>query len=397
MKKQILFVIPSLSAGGGEKSLVNLLHTIDFDRYQVDLVLLHKSGIFLKILAPQVNIVEMGGDYKIFQKGLGQSVKQALLQLKWKLATNRILFALKNKSEKNKAIAEQLGWKFMAASIKPLEKHYDAAIGFLEKSSIYFVVDKVKANNKIGFIHNDYEKLGLDAKLDKPYFSKLDALVTVSEACEKSLKRIFPEIEKNISVMYNIVSPKLIHDLADSEMPAEIKPNTLSLLSIGRLQAQKGFDMAIDACEILVRNGHDIKWYIIGEGEDRQKLQAKIDEKNLTSHLLLLGLRENPYPYLKHSLIYVQTSRYEGKSIAIDEAKIMAKPIVVTNFSTVNDQIQQDVNGIITDMDPQSIADGIQATITNIALRDRLSENLRKEDLSTESEIETLYNLIEKT
>ncbi|WP_395064843.1 glycosyltransferase [Flavobacterium sp.] len=392
MKKKILFVIPSLQAGGGEKSLINLLHTIDFNKFKVDLVLLNKSGIFLKLVPSQVTIITLNDDYNTFVKSIFLSVIGFIKQGKISLAISRILFTINNNFIKNLGKSEQKSWKYLSKSITKLPTQYDTAIGFLEKSSIYFAVDCASAKKKIGFIHNDYTKLDLDASFDAKYFHVLTTIATVSEECAAVLKKTFPSQSNKVEVIYNIVSSAIITKLANDKI--EIDQSQPILLSIGRLHAQKGFDFAIDSAQILKQNKVPFKWLIIGEGAERISLEKAIHEKDLKENFILLGLKENPYPYLKAATIYVQPSRYEGKSIAIDEAKILNKPILVTNFSTAKDQISDTLNGLIVAIDAVSIANGIQHLLENETLRHTLSSNLKKEELGTESEIDKLYSFL---
>ncbi len=395
-KKNIVFIIPSLGAGGGEKSLVNLLNVIDYSIYNVDLILLHKVGLFINMVPSNVNILEIEGeDYHIFSQGLIKSVLLSLKKGKIKLAFNRIVFASKNNFIKNKAVAEQKSWKNIQNFIPVFQKKYDAAIGFLEKTSIYIVTEKINSIKKIGFIHNDYEQLGLDPKRDVVFFNKLDHLVTVSEECETVLKKTFPILSSKIQIIYNIVSTKLINRLAENQNPTEIDENITSILSIGRLHPQKGFDLAIETCHIIKQKGYEIKWYIIGDGNERANLTNKIKKYGLESSFLLLGLRENPYPFIKKADIYCQTSRFEGKSIAIDEAKILKKVVVATNFTTIKDQIEHEINGIICNMDASKIAESLIKIINDKQKQNELIENLSSENLGTENEIHKLYQLIE--
>jgi glycosyltransferase involved in cell wall biosynthesis len=395
MRKKLLFVMPSLDAGGGEKSLVNLLGIIDAEKYQVDVMLFHKNGLFLKMLPAHVRVLEIEGDYRIFSRGLVSSIKSFLRSFKFAAACSRIVFAIKNKRIQNKAIAEQQSWKNAASTIPRLEGRYDAAIAFLEKSSIYYVVDKVNSDKKIGWIHTNYASSGMQAEFDAPYFSRLDHIVTVSDECGSALHDTFPKETSKIVVMHNIISGATIRRLAEICDANEIGSSQTTILSVGRLSAEKGFDLAIDACAILNALGVQVNWYLIGEGKERPMLEQKIKDHGLEGKFHMLGARENPYPYLKKAAVYAQTSRYEGKSIAIDEAKIMHKPIVVTNFTTVKDQISNGENGVVADMDPESIANGILKILNDYTVRDRLVSNLKKEHLSNESEIETLYRLIE--
>ena len=117
------------------------------------------------------------------------------------------------KTEYNSAKCEQRAWKYLEKVLEDINKPYDTAIGYLEKKPIYFCIDKVKANRKIGWIHTDYNKLGMSARYDRPYFAKLDNIVTVSEDLVEQLKGIFPECEQKIRCIYNIVSPEVIREL----------------------------------------------------------------------------------------------------------------------------------------------------------------------------------------
>ncbi len=394
MKKKLLFVIPSLEAGGSEKSLVNLLNTIDLQQYEVDLLLLKNAGIFLKLVPKEVNIISLEGNYKIFTQPLFSSILGFLKKGKFDLVISRLVFTLKSNTIQNKGIAEQQSWRDILKSIPKITKEYDAAIGFLEKSSIYFVVDCVNAKNKIGYIHNDYNQLDLDATFDLPYFEKLYTIATVSEECKTVLQQVFPTQKDKIKVLYNIVSPTLIQKMAEGKI--DIVTTKPILLSIGRLHSQKGFDIAIQSAKILQSKAVEFIWYVIGEGAERATLERMISENNMQNHFVLLGLKENPYPYLKAASIVVQSSRYEGKSIAIDEAKILKKPIVVTNFSTAKDQIEHLKTGIISEMNPESLADAIANLLQNKSLQQEISLHLSEAQsaFGTENEIEAFYQIL---
>lgn len=394
MKKNILFIIPSLGAGGGEKSLINLLSQFDFNKYNVDLFLLDHSGLFMNFIPKEVNVLNIPNDVKVFNKSLKKSIIEFLCNGKIKLAYSRLMFCIKSRRH-TVGKGEQYAWKYLRTAIGKLDNKYDTAIGYLEKTSNYICVDCVQADKKIGWIHNDYRKLDLDKDFDKEYFKKLNYLITVSEECESILKSEFPEEKHKIKLIYNIVSKKAIETLAQEKLEYnEMPKDKINILSIGRLHEQKGFDMAIEACKILVDKGYKICWNVIGEGLEREKLERLIAENNLQQSFRLLGLKTNPYKYLKACDIYAQPSRYEGKSVAIDEAKILCKPIVVTNFSTVYDQIEDSRTGIITKTDAQSISNGLEKVILNKFLQKELFNNLSLLNLGNEKEIYKLYEII---
>lgn len=393
MKIKILFVMNNLNCGGAEKSLLSLLQTIDYSRFDVDLYLFKHEGIFLNKIPSSVKLLEEPVQYRYFDMSMKLAVIDCLKNGKIGLALARLKAGYIFYTEKNPAKLEQRVWKYLSKALPVLHKRYDAAIGFLEKDPIYFSIEKANATKKIGFIHNDYDKLRMDPSFDAPYFEQLDHLITVSEGCGEVLIQRFPQFIEKIRVVHNIVSPTLIHEM--SEEMTELNLNKgISIVSIGRLNYQKGFEMAIDACRILVAKGYNVNWYVIGEGEERGKLEQLIDMHQLTEHFHLVGIKENPYPYIKEADIYVQPSRFEGKSIAIDEAKILHKPIIVTNFSTAKDQIVHNQNGLIVDMNSEALAEGIQQLIENESLRQFFSNQLSKENFGTELEIEKLYALI---
>lgn len=395
MKKRIVFAIPSLAAGGGEKSLVNLLNCIDFKLYEVDLILLNRTGVFLKSLPKEVTIIDLEGDYVDFTKGLFNSIFHFLFKFKIYLILNRIIYSFKNAFLNNKAKAEQYSWNNLSTSIAVLDNEYDVAVSFLEKTSMYFIIDKIKANKKIGWIHTNYSSSGMDPNFDNFYFRRMNAIITVSEECNQDLKVNFPDLKDKISTIYNLISPSLILSMAESKISENVFIDTPRLIvTIARLSYEKGCDLAVMAAEKLLRKNIDFKWLIIGEGGEYSNLKKIIKNNKLEQNMFLIGLRENPYPYLKAAMLYVQPSRYEGKSIAIDEAKILGKPIVVTNFSTAKDQIISNINGIIVDRNADALATTIANVLEDKKLQNALVENLSKEKLGTESEINKFYELV---
>lgn len=394
MKKNVLFIIPSLGAGGGEKSLINLLSEMDFNAYNVDLFLLNNQGLFMNLIPKEVNVLNLNTNITIFNEGIVSSILKFILKGNIGLAYSRLMFCITNRKNPI-GKGEQYAWKYLRKAIGILEKKYDVAIGYLEKTSNYICCDCVEADKKIGWIHNDYRKLDLDKNFDKKYFRKLDYLITVSETCQEILKDEFPKEKEKIRLIHNIISKSTIEKLAQEDIEKnEMSNDTLNILSIGRLHEQKGFDMAIEACKFLRNKGYKICWYVIGEGSERLNLELLIKKNDLQDNFKLLGLKKNPYKYLKACDIYVQPSRYEGKSVAIEEAKLLAKPIIVTNFSTVKNQIEDHVTGLIADMNPESITDKI-INLMDITLRLKLKCNLEKKNDSNFDEIKKLYQVIQ--
>lgn len=166
------------------------------------------------------------------------------------------------------------------------------------------------------------------------------------------------------------------------------------LLSIGRFTEAKNYDNVPDICRRMLNEGVDVKWFIIGFGGDEQLIRQKIDEAGMQEHVIILGKRSNPYPYIKACDIYVQPSRYEGKSVTVREAQMLCKPVVVTDYPTAKSQIRNGVDGVIVPMDNAACAKGIAEVILDKKLRKRIEDYLHTHDYGNESEIEKFYKLL---
>lgn len=396
MKKRLLFVMESMKSGGGERSLLSLLQLIDYESYDVDLALFNQSGLFFDMIPEQVNIISLGETYELFSRPLVSSVKTFLLSFRPDMALKRLLYSrtvnLKDVPELER---DQRSWKYLRSAFEKPTVSYDAAIGYLEGKPNFFVADCVDAKVKIGYIHNDYSKLGFDASRDEELFAELDKIVTVSQECKKVLEKTFPQFMQKFCVVENITSPKTLKKTGE-KIPKEFaeKGDKKIIVTIGRISQQKGYDIAVDAAEILAKKGCDFTWFSIGIGELLEELENRIREKNLGEKFVLLGERANPYPYVAHCDIYAQTSYYEGKSIAIDEAKILARPIVATKFSTVYDQLVDGETALLAEIDAASVAEKIEQLFRDENLAENLSENLKKIKLGNEEEIEKFYAIL---
>lgn len=168
------------------------------------------------------------------------------------------------------------------------------------------------------------------------------------------------------------------------------------LLSIGRFCEAKNYDNVPDITRRIVEGGCDIKWYIIGFGGDEQLIRQKIVEAGMQNHVIILGKKENPYPYIKACDIYVQPSRYEGKSITVREAQMLCKPVVVTDYPTASSQIQDGVDGVIVPMDNEGCAKGLADFILDTEKQKRIVEYLQIHDYGNVDEVEKLYDILSK-
>jgi len=394
MKKKLLFVIPTLDLGGAEKSLLNLLNEIDYKKFEVELLMFLQRGVFLNSLPKEVQLIKNSEAYKIFSKSLFISIFIFLSKAKFSLVYHRILFAIKNRFYKNRAINEQYSWEHVSKFLPFLDNYYDVAIGYLEKTTYYFVADNVKAKKKIGWIHTDLEALELDFNFEKNFFEKLDYLVTVSEGLKERLINKIPSLMNKIVTIENINSKKTICRLSNKKPKVKLEIASFNIIFVGRLVKEKGLFMAIDAIKILIENDLKVKFYLVGEGNMEYELKQYVIVKGIAQEVIFLKLQENPYPLIKQADVFMMTSFYEGKSIALEEAKILNKPIVITNFSSAKDQIKENVTGFIADMNAESIADKLMQLYYKKETRERFKTNLLQEIQGNDNEVEKFYKLI---
>ena len=392
MKEKVLFIINEMTNGGGQRSLINLLELIDYGRFDVDLLLFKEQGEFMKIIPKEVNLVSTEKTIQyLFLNNIEVLRNIKLLPVNLVHIVGTVFAKIVAKSGYNKG---QVRWKkFYRKVIPVMKQQYDIAISYLEGESLYYLVDKTNAKRKISFIHTDYSKINADAEYDAEYFSKVDNIIGISEKCVEVLKKIFPQHTNKIIFLPNLISSKSIYRQAKMYIPKEYKGVVGTIiLSVGRLTPLKGFDLAIEAAGMLKKNDIQFKWFILGDGEQRGELEKQIQKMKLDGHIELIGVRNNPYPYIYNSNMIVQTSKYEGKSMVIDEAKILRKPIVVTNYDTIKDQIS-DNEGIIVKMNAKSISDGITRMIDE---HERYEKYLTTHNYSNEEKIRKYYEIMER-
>ena len=166
------------------------------------------------------------------------------------------------------------------------------------------------------------------------------------------------------------------------------------LLSIGRYAFQKNFDNVPDICRRMLEKGVNVKWYLIGFGSDEMRIHEKIRENGMEEHVIMMGKRSNPYPYIKACDVYVQPSRYEGKAVTVREAQILCKPVIITNYPTASSQIEEGIDGVIVPLDNKACAEEMAAILTNSEVTERLKRNCENRNYNNTAEAEKLYDLI---
>ena len=391
-KKKILFIVNSLGLGGAEKSLVSLLPLFDYSKYDVDLLLFREGGMFRELVDKHVNVLPLP-NYIVFSN---QPLVKELLSFNLRYINTRFKLAKAlrdNAKLSDKKHDAEVYWQCCKDAFENLYGEYDLAIGWGQGVPVKYVANKVTANKKAVWINADYEAVGHKREDDLENFSKVDYIVSVSDKQTENMKSVFPEYSNKCVTVYDVNNADLIQQMADKEDVLS-DFDGIKIVTVGRYNQVKGYDLAIDACKILVDKGYNIRWYAVGEGPFRNDMEKQIDNLKLKDNFILLGAKANPYPYVKAADVYVQTSRFEGFCLSLAEARILNKPCVTTEFECVYNQMIQEKNGLVVDMNAQAVADGVERMINDDEFRNSVIEYLKTEKKGNTEEIEKVYNLI---
>ena len=382
MKKRILFIIDSLNCGGAEKSLISLLPLLDYDRLDVNLLIFRRGGVFEKYIPSQVRVI----GHDLYGKGFMDRIRRMMHQV-------RFSYLLRYGKKRHGA---ETHWRAMSRAIKPLKGKYDAAVAYQQGMPTFFLATNVEADKKIAWINADVFEAGYQMDYCKQFYDRMDAIVAVSQKLHEKLSAKTPWMKDRLHCIYDIINPNVIRQLAQETVHDMIPAGgEISIVTVGRLTRPKNHLMAVEAARILKEKGLNFKWYFVGEGEMRQPIEEKISESGLQNNVIMLGLKENPYPYMSKADVYVQTSTFEGFGMTIAEAKILHRPVVSTNFDVVYDQITDRQNGLIAEMTPESVARKVLELIQNKELRSHIVSNLEQETNTTSvTEVEKFHALI---
>ena len=387
-KNNILFICSNMGVGGFQKSLVSLLSCFDYKKYDVDLLLFDPSGIYMNLIPNEVHIVHTNVEPEYFYN-CGSAVKCLIKRRKIIKALFRMFTGIIGIFDKG------FGALLMMSIVPPIKKEYDAAIDYNGQHILYYLVNKIKSKRKISYFHNDYKKWDYYEKMDRKAYKEVDAIVTVSDECVRSMKTIFPEYADKVFCIENIVSDKTVNLYPVHSNVFKDNFDGIRLLTVGRVCKDKGFDYACEALNYLIDNSYKIKWYFVGPVTEKDFCNNVLKKYDVKGHIELLGVTDNPYDYMREADIIVQPSRIEGKSVAIEEAKILNKPIVVTNFSTVKNQILDGRTGEVVGMSGKELFEGIKKMIDNPQIMLDIVNNQKRLCRGNESEVNKVYCLIE--
>lgn len=367
-------------------------------KYDISLLVLMGQGELVSRLPESVHLLnrKYSMDSVLEPRGKRHMIATVLKALLHKgtgvRLTPYMLKAYRQMRRSGEVRIDKLLWRALSDGAPEFDETYDLAIAFLEGGSAYYVADHVKAKKKAAFIHIDYEKAGYTRELDRDCYLKYDALFPIGEQVRSQFLKVYPECAGRTHIFHNILDVDLIRAKAKETGGFSDTYSGIRILTVGRLTKQKAYPVAIEAMHLLKQRGLRARWYVLGEGPEREALMQQIAKDGLQEEFFLLGACSNPYPYFAQADIYVHATGFEGKSIAIQEAQILGCPIVASDINW--EQIQHGVDGLICPLDANAVASAVQELIENPAQRKRLGQAARHKNVSFTEDIQMLDQLL---
>ena len=385
-----------MELGGAESALLGLLQAHDPKKADIDLFLYDHVGELMQYIPTSVFLMPKIEVYSMLERPIYELLRKGY----WGVALGRTLasFFAKQEKKNNKENLDDISvYYYIAKFVIPFlpkinpSLEYDLAISFLQPH--LYVLQKVSARKKLAWLHTDYSKVFVSEK-EEAVWSQYNYIAAISEEVGHSFVKRFPNLNSKIIPIENILSSKFIRERAN-EFENDLPGSGFRLLTIGRYSYPKKLE-DIPLLTVKIQNAFpDLKWYIIGYGNpiEEKKIQDNISKEGVQDSVVLLGKQTNPYPFIKACDVYVQPSRYEGKSITVREAQILCKPVIVTAYPTAPSQIQDGVDGVIVPLDIEQCAKSIISFLKDIEKQVKIVNYLSEHDYGNENEINKIYQL----
>ena len=382
--------------------MLNLIELLVVDgRFDISLYVLLEQGELISRLPKEVHLLNRSfSDTSVLDRS--GSIRLGLTVLK-KAFSHGALFkrlpymtgCLSDMLRSNSFNVEKLLWQVVSDGSDRFNETYDLAIAFLEGGATYYVANHVKASSKVAFVHVDYTQAGYTPRLDDGCVKAFRQIFAVSDEVKAAYRSVYPDAP--VEVMHNQLMTEKVRALSKEACTFgdEASFHGQRLLTVGRLVPQKALEVSIEAMRLLKEKGHqDLRWYILGEGPERAKLEGLIAQYGLSDCFHLLGIRKNPYPYFRQADVYVHASRFEGKSIAIQEAQALGKPIIVSDCSGNREQVEHGKDGITCDLEPHALCEAIEYMLADADRRAAFGAQAQKRSEHLRAEVEKLLALL---
>lgn len=390
MKKKLIFITEALWIGGIETALVNLLNRLDYDRYNVTCLILRDCQEMAYRIKPKCRLIVSDRQHAVtFREGyhykrmynLMEEPQHAskLRRLIWRIL--RLILRAPEARRYAAYVKKQMGGE-----------HFDTAVIYSDRAA-ETAVRAVSADRFLMFYHHGAMRREYHDELG---YHRAEKVIAVSEALAEKLKAYRPMYAGKIIAVNNLIDVAGVREKS-LETPETVFPkDCFNIVSCGRLASAKGMDLAVAACAKLVNDGlTDIRWWIVGGGPEEPSLRAQIRALGVERYVTLLGMQDDPYPYIRQADLYVQPSRFEGHCVTVLEARLLAVPILATR-NAAEEQIEDGKTGRLCKPDSASIADAAADLYRMPELRQAFRDALRRYDFEHDNAIilQELYALL---
>lgn len=365
---KILLLMTDMECGGVQISLINFINALLKENVDVTLLLDDARGEWMDRIPSNIQIKTVKYACEGYHKLLRPHREVNFLQDLIYHGVVHLVDKLYPKKEERST-----RYTFLLNHIDLPTEEYDLAIdyhgyGFLTTS---ILAQKIKAKRKAVFIHDENMDCMRMAECD---LGLIDRFYSVSKSCQRIFGEKFPELKDKSDYFPNLMDVEGIKQKAKQPLEEPLQHDVPVLVTVGRVMYQKGYDFAVEVAEELKKRNFKFRWYCVGDGMCMDEVKALIADKHLDDEFVMLGRKDNPYPYINAADLYVQTSRHEGFGLAIAEALILGKVVLSTDIECVREQIDDGLNGYIEKMDVQSFANRILKILSDESQMKLVSE-----------------------
>jgi|SRR5690625_841367 len=395
-KPKIAFVTYRMMMGGIEKALISMLEQIPKEKFDVTLLVVNSGGELFDKIPSYVKVKNVFDRKRRIAETVCNFIISGRIIRAFSVILNAFLLKYGEKSEFKESLR--------CSNTMPIEdSEFDVAISYCSPLSlpVVYVVKNLVAKKKMLWIHSDLGDLVTEGspvlvKKLRKYYKLYDNILCVSHHALKEFNKAFPNLPTKITVFYNIMDKSKIVQLSKESGSFNDSFKGIRILTTGRLSVEKGQEIIPKILSRLLEDGYNVRWYCIGNGPILEQLESKIKDYHLEKNLILLGIKQNPYPYFKDCDLYVQPSLEEAYCITVAEARALHKPIIATNTGA-SEQIIHEKTGLVVEFDEIQIYKSIKRLLDDHSLKERLIQNLGLETIDTTTEMEKFYKLVEKT
>lgn len=380
MKKKIIFVTEALWIGGIETALVNLLKSLDYEKYEVTCLILRNDQTMASRLPEQVRLL-------VADRHVAVSFRKPYRYAR--------LYHLTEESDNPSRLHRSMMWTVPA--IKWIEnrlyiryireqmkgEYFDTCVIYSDRTA-ETAARGIRAGKYLMFYHHGAMRREYH---DEIGYRKSEKIIAVSNAVEQKLREFRPKHAHKMMTIHNLTDVEGIRAKAEESVPEEFLADKFNIVSCGRVSYEKGMDLAVEACARLVEMGHDnIHWWIVGGGPAEDEVRAKIADLHMEDYVTMLGMKENPYPYIKRADLYVQPSRFESYGLTIAEALIVGQVVVSTDNGGASELIRSGETGLLCPISAEGLIASVQNLLENPTELDQLRRNIAGLDMDVENQ-----------